>query len=294
VGKSKVLVIGSTGMLGSAVVERLTLVNIETRQASRTVGTRFDAEHDSCEDLLASAGLGPGDYIVNCVGLTKTHIREAEPTSVERAARLNILFPVALGSAAAKIGVRVIQIATDCVFSGASGQYSESSHHDSYDLYGKSKSMGEVSSENFMHLRCSLVGPELDGRNSLFFEWVRQLKTGAVVQGYRNHQWNGLTSETFGSIVAGIINSGFFFPGVQHLVPADSVTKADLIKIELALLCREDVKVLDTLATPGVDRTLSTDNAKRNEELFRLGGFHRIPTIREMMEALPWSELRDG
>lgn len=293
-GKPKVLVIGSTGMLGSAVVERLVNAGIDVYQASRSLGTKFDAEHDSCDNLLASAGLASGDYIVNCVGLTKAQIRAAEVTTVERAVRLNVLFPIALSRAAEKIGVPVIQVATDCVFSGAQGAYSESSKHDAQDTYGKSKSMGEVNSDNFMHLRCSLIGPEFAGRNSLFFEWVRKLDKGAVVEGYVNHRWNGLTSSAFGSIVAGIVKSGSFAPGVQHLVPEDSVTKSELIQMELDFLSRHDVKVVDAFSPVSVDRTLTTEKSHHNELLFKLGGYDRIPSIREMMGQLPWTELRNG
>ena len=50
---------------------------------------------------------------------------------------------------------------------------------DALDVYGKTKSLGEIPDANVMHLRCSLIGPEL-GRNSLFFEWVRQQPHGAA------------------------------------------------------------------------------------------------------------------
>jgi len=288
----KVLVIGSTGMLGSAMIAKLSRSDILIVEASRTHGLRFDAERDSCEALLLAAGLTSQDYVVNCVGLTKTHINEADPSSIERAVLLNILFPIYLARAAENVGVRVIQVATDCVFSGQEGQYTETSVHDAIDVYGKSKSMGEVSSENVLHLRCSLVGPELFGRSSLLFEWVRALENEAVVDGFVDHKWNGLTSHSFGSIVSGIIATGNFFSGVQHLVPADSLTKFDLVKMELDLLGRSDVTLNQTITGNPVDRRLKTSNPERNELLFKLGGFDVRPTIRGMMEQLPWTELR--
>jgi len=290
--RTKVLVIGSTGMLGSTVIAQLSRSDLEISEASRTKGFRFDAERDSCEDLLLAAGLTSHDYVVNCVGLTKAHINEAHPSTVERAVRLNILFPIALARAAEKSGVRIIQVATDCVFSGQDGEYGEDSAHDANDVYGKSKSMGEVRSENVLHLRCSLVGPELAGRNSLFFEWVRTLDRGAVVDGFVDHKWNGLTSQTFGAIVSGIVEAKAVFSGVQHLVPADSSTKFELVKMELDLLGRDDVTVKEIVTGNKVDRTLGTANPARNELMFTLGGFHVRPTIREMMEQLPWAELR--
>jgi len=289
---ARVLVIGSTGMLGSAVITELSKVDAEVIGASRTQGKFFNAERDSCEDLMMAAGLGPGDYVINCVGLTKTHINELDSSSVERAVRLNILFPQSLARAAERFGVRVIQVATDCVFSGERGHYSEASPHDAHDVYGKSKSMGEVHSEMVLHLRCSLVGPEIHGRRSLFFEWVRSLDHNAVVEGFVNHKWNGLTSQSFGAIVAGLVQSGIFFNGVQHLVPADSLSKFDLIRMELEMLGRDDVILQETVTGNDVDRTLATEKPERNERVFTLGGFTAIPTIREMMEQLPWAELR--
>jgi len=290
--RTKVLVIGSTGMLGSAVTAQLLLSDLDILEASRTKGLLFDAERDSSEDLLLAAGLTSNDYVVNCVGLTKTHINEAHPSTVERAVRLNILFPISLARAAEKSGVRIIQVATDCVFSGEDGKYIEPSPHDAHDVYGKSKSMGEVRSANVLHLRCSIVGPELDSRKSLFFEWVRTLNQGAIVDGFVDHRWNGLTSEAFGSIVRGIVEAEAFFSGIQHLVPADSLAKFELVKMELDLLGRDDVTVQEAITGTKVDRTLDTENPAQNELMFKLGGFHVRPTIREMMERLDWAELR--
>jgi len=290
---TKVLVIGSTGMLGSAVIAQLSRSDLDIIEASRSKGLRFDAEGDSCEDLLLAAGLRSQDYVVNCVGLTKTHIDESDPSSVDRAVRLNILFPISLARAAEKSGVRIIQVATDCVFSGKNGHYKESSSHDANDIYGKSKSIGEVRSENVLHLRCSLVGPEIAGRSSLFFEWIRGLEYGAIVDGFTDHIWNGLTSQAFGAIVSGIVESGTFFSGVQHLVPADSLTKFELVEMELDLLGRNDVVVNETITGNKVDRTLQTSNPTQNDLLFKLGGYDATPTIREMMEQLPWAELRN-
>ena len=121
---------------------------------------------------------------------------------------------------------------------------------------------------------------------------MRALENEAVVDGFVDHKWNGLTSHSFGSIVSGIIATGNFFSGVQHLVPADSLTKFDLVKMELDLLGRSDVTLNQTITGNPVDRRLKTSNPERNELLFKLGGFDVRPTIRGMMEQLPWTELR--
>jgi dTDP-4-dehydrorhamnose reductase len=282
---TKVLVLGATGMLGSAVVDVLQTSEFELLIASRTSGIRFDAENLDVVSLFNSAGLESGDYVINCVGLTKSRIDESSPASRAKAARLNIDFPAELAKVAFLREVKVIQVATDCVFSGKEGRYSESSLHDPEDVYGKTKSLGEISSDSVMHLRCSLIGPEL-GRNSLFFEWVRQQPSGASIAGYTDHLWNGLSSKAFGQIVLGILTHNLFRPGVQHLVPADQVTKDELVRLELGALGRSDVSVTSTTSQKAVDRTLSTENPEFNKELFAAAGYSALPTISQMVDEI--------
>ena len=278
----KVLVLGSTGMLGSAVYSELEKAGLSPISASRTSGVRFDATELLVDDLFIDSGLREGDFVVNCVGLTKSRIDETSPRDRALAVKLNIDFPNVLAASAERSGVRVIQVATDCVYSGLRGSYSELDKHDPLDVYGKTKSLGEVPSESVMHLRCSLIGPEL-GRSSLFFEWVRQQPHGAQVTGFTNHNWNGLSSDAFGRIVSGIVKAGAFRPGVQHLVPQDSLTKDQLVRSVLGELSRPDVAVASGLASENVDRTLSTEDPAFNAELFKVAGYDQLPTIREMI-----------
>ena len=279
---ARVLILGSTGMLGSAVAEALKSSSFEVLTASRTSGIRFDAEKLDVASLFSAAGLGAGDYVVNCVGLTKSRIDEYSVSSRRSAVRLNVDFPAELARVASISGVKVIQVATDCVFSGQAGSYGESAAHDALDVYGKTKSLGEIPSASVMHLRCSLIGPEL-GRNSLFFEWVRQQPSGAAISGFTDHIWNGLSSKAFGKIVAGILSNKLFRAGVHHLVPADKVTKDQLVRLELDALGRSDVSVTSTTSPKSVDRTLSTENPDFNESLFAAGGYPSLPTISQMV-----------
>lgn len=287
----KVLVLGSTGMLGSSVHRQLVSAGLDVIEASRTSGLKFDARELQSQRLILGGDLETGDYIVNCAGLTKSRINEHSIDSRALAVRLNVDFPNDLALAAGNSGVRVIQVATDCVFSGTEGSYSESAKHDAEDVYGKTKSLGEVPSHAVMHLRSSLIGPER-ARSSLFFEWVRQQPKGASIQGFTNHIWNGLTSDVFGRIVSGIVNEGLFTAGVQHLVPEGQVTKDQLVRLQLEALGRADVRVSSVEASYEVNRTLSTNNAEVNLNLFAAAGYKNPPTIPQMVTRL-CSELAD-
>lgn len=269
-------------MLGSAVETALRSAGLPHEALSRSGPGSFEAtEPDSLRPYLKQ--LDEGDYVVNCVGLTKSNIDDKSPSSREDAVRINYFFPAALAALADSRKLRVIQVATDCVFSGRTGDYSEEDPHDAFDVYGKTKSLGEIHSNGVMHLRCSLIGPEL-GRSSLFFEWVRQQPQNAVIDGYTTHIWNGITSRTFGNIVAGLISNDLFKPGIQHVVPRDKVSKYELVLNLLNLLGRSDVQVNALEVTPAVDRSLRTLNPEMNQALFEGAGLNVVPSIFELLQ----------
>ena len=79
-------------------------------------------------------------------GLTskRADVDERDPAAVETAITVNALFPHRLAAEAVRRGQRVIQIATDGVYAGASGPYDEAAPHDPHDVYGKTAPGVEV------------------------------------------------------------------------------------------------------------------------------------------------------
>jgi hypothetical protein len=63
--------------------------------------------------------------------------------------------------------------------------------------------------------------------------------------------------------------------------------------LELELLERGDVRVEAFHAKKSIDRTLATNAPETNSMLFAGAGYMRVPTIREMMEELPWEALKE-
>ena len=285
-----VVILGSTGMLGDAVaavfeeyegdVYLTSRGNALERQDSRSHHIEFDALNDSLEAALGF--LKFGDFVINCIGIIKTEIDEASAASCERARQINSEFPARLVRFAEGRGVRVIQIATDCVFSGREGHYSESSLHNPVDVYGETKSAGEVSSENIMHLRVSIIGPEKRRFTSLF-EWVARQKPGAEITGYVNHFWNGIPAKHFGKIARAVIEQDLFNAGVHHVLPADEVSKAELVRLIAAQCGRGDIQITDGNAAIAVDRTLSTNDPVFNAKLWEATGRATLPTVAELV-----------
>lgn len=286
----KVLVLGAGGMLGSMVTRVLVeSPEFELTTAARGDGAleaarhrRFDAIDDSLSSLLDRDRY---EWIVNAVGVIKPRIDETLPGSIENAVAVNALFPYRLAREAASRGQRVLQIATDGVYAGADGPYDESAPHDPHDVYGKTKSLGEVPADNVWHLRCSIVGPERGSPASLL-GWALGAEPGTELTGYDGHRWNGITTLHFAKLCGAII-ARTQAPNIQHVVPADSVSKAELLELALDAFGRTGITVRH-IPGPGapVDRTLATRDPAANAQLWRAAGYERPPTIAAMLNEL--------
>lgn len=286
----KVVIVGASGMLGHAVAAVMRDGDFELVLTSRPASAEllpafgkhlaFDALTD--EISVLGLDLGAGDFIVNCIGIIKPHIRDDNEAERKAAQLVNGLMPHKLSEYARSVGARVIQIATDCVYSGATGGYDETAPHDAHDVYGKTKSLGEVPSDCVMHLRVSTIGPE-QGRSTLLLEWVRTQPADAIVNGYTDHLWNGITTKAFGRVVRGIIESDNFVAGTHHIIPADQVSKDVLVTDIAAAFGRTDIQVVPGASSKAIDRTLKTDNPEFNARLWNQAGYSAIPTIRELL-----------
>jgi dTDP-4-dehydrorhamnose reductase len=290
-----VVVLGGTGMLGAmttAVFARESDFNVVASVRDRKLGVfthqpvqvrRFDAWAATVDDCRAA--ISGASWAVNCIGITKPLIAEDDPFKVERAIRVNALFPHTLAKAAEAEGVRVVQIATDCVFSGAHGNYREDSQHDALDVYGKTKSLGEVSSPNVRHLRVSVIGPE-PKEHKFLLDWFLSQPRAAAVNGFTNHDWNGVTTLHYARIVLGIIRNDTELPKVHHLVPSGHVTKAAMLRAFAQAFDRRDIAIKDVTAGTVIDRTLATHNDVLNTSLWARAGYAPAPTVEQMIEEM--------
>jgi dTDP-4-dehydrorhamnose reductase len=279
----RVLILGSTGMLGSACLKVFgSDKSFEVFATSRKPGGQhvsFDAKKS---DLTILFNEYRPNWIINCIGIIKPHINEMSPDSIQNAIKINSQFPADLAAAAKKNKTKIIQIATDCVYSGERGMYTESDLHDATDVYGKTKSLGEVPSENVMHLRSSIIGPEV-GRATSLLEWFRNQPKNAHINGFSDHLWNGITTHHFAKVSLGIVKSNCFSQGVHHIIPSNIVTKAHLLNIFSETYNRKDIKINEIISSNHVDRTLSTNQKEFNLNIWELAGYNSPPTIAEMV-----------
>ena len=277
---TKILVLGATGMLGHSVAKVFkndpAMQLIQTSRTKLEGFLKFEAMKDDVAELIKYVN---PDWVINCIGVIKPHIDEKSPESVLRAVEINGIFPYLLAKSTTK---SVIQIATDCVYSGDKGSYNESDLHDATDVYGKTKSLGEIDFKNLIHLRVSIIGPEA-GRSTSLLEWFKNQPEGAELNGFTDHLWNGITTHHFGRISHGIVSNDLIGLGKTHIVPNDKVTKAKLLKIFSEAYNRADITISEVKSAKTIDRTLSTLDATLNTKIWNIAGFKAIPTIQEMV-----------
>jgi dTDP-4-dehydrorhamnose reductase len=291
----KVIVLGASGMLGSMVLSWLArdpeLALVATgREDALFPGMKgvapgcdpriLDAETATAETLEKL--VKGADWVVNCIGVIKPYIKDDNPVQTQRALRVNALFPHLLAQAAERTGAKVLQIATDCVYSGLKGGYAEAAPHDALDVYGKSKSLGEVHSPQVHHLRCSIIGPEPKCHVSLL-DWFLGQPQGAGVKGFTNHDWNGVTTLHYAKVCHGILRAGLDLPHLLHVVPTGTIAKSDLLRAFASSYGRTDI-IIDPVAAPTVvDRTLTTSQSSLNATVWRAAGYTQPPTVTQMV-----------
>jgi len=247
----KIVVLGASGMLGSAFFRQWEgRYNVTFLARDPDVFGR-DKNQITKWDYYGKSvyGLPRADYYINCVGVIKPFM-----TNTLNGIRLNSVFPHELAAHCDDIGAKLIHITTDCVFSGKSVvPYVEISTHDAEDTYGKSKSLGEP--EGVMVLRTSIVGQELH-KNSSLLAWYLQQPPNITVNGYRNHLWNGMTTDEYVRVCEKIITKDMYEPSIFHIF-SDTVTKFDLLCL-FEQRFKRGVNVVATTAPQSVYRVLST------------------------------------
>jgi dTDP-4-dehydrorhamnose reductase len=231
----KVLILGGSGLLGHKLVQvfrsRFDVAatfhggfekysGIEIFDGVQTV-ENFAAEN--IEQATNTIAAFNPDVIVNAIGITK-HVADGDDAI--KTISVNSLFPHQLAKIAAELDTRLIHISTDCVFSGAKGNYNESDVPDATDLYGKSKCLGEVAGQNCLNLRTSIIGRELFTRNSLV-EWFLSNRDGRV-KGFTKAIFTGFPTIILAEIIADIIDKHQRLHGLYH-VSSEPNSKFDLL-----------------------------------------------------------------
>jgi len=246
----KVLVLGAGGMAGHVVATYLTEKGYEVSTVS--ANNKLNTETtllDATDGVALTQYLSDNsfDVVINCIGIL---IQQSE-TRKDLAAYLNSYLPHFLERFYQHSQTRVIHLSTDCVFSGKNAPYRENSPYDGDTYYDRSKALGEIMNDKDLTLRMSIIGPDMQEKGVGLFNWF-YAQTGTI-NGYQKAIWNGITTIELAKGIDAAIQQKL--TGLYHLVPADNISKYDLLNLFVAIFDRSDISIEPETKTV-LDKTL--------------------------------------
>jgi dTDP-4-dehydrorhamnose reductase len=258
----KVLILGASGMFGSAALrlfarsEGFSVAGtVRSTRAARLLPTELrsllidDIDIEQADSLVRGLELARPDLVVNCIGVVKQLAGADDPLT---ALPINALLPHRLARLCSLARARLVHVSTDCVFSGIKGGYVETDPTDAQDLYGRSKSLGEVDYSNAVTLRTSIIGHELDGARSLLSWFLAQSGT---VRGFTRAVFSGLPTVELARVIRDHIVTHPELRGVYH-VSADPINKYDLLRLVAEVYAKSiEITPFDEIV---IDRSLDS------------------------------------
>ncbi len=261
--KSKVLVLGATGMLGNAMLRLLadspaidavgsarSVAGIRLLRSDLHKRVQVGVDVDNPDALAKLLDLVRPHAVINCVGIVKQLVDADEPLT---AIAINALLPHRLSRLCSLMGARLVHISTDCVFAGTKGLYCEDDAPDAQELYGRSKQLGEVTNaEHAVTLRTSFIGHELGNSHGLLGWFLAQ--RGSVL-GYGKAIFSGLPTVELARVIRDYVLPRRELSGLFQ-VSANPIDKLTLLRL-VAAEYEHDIEIVNNDQV-AIDRSLDS------------------------------------
>jgi dTDP-4-dehydrorhamnose reductase len=281
----KILILGSTGLLGSTLLKYLSKKNNykcygAIRKKSDAIKLKnikdiklYKIDYKKrCSITKVFNQINP-NIIINCIGITKQLVHK---NKISEIIRVNSFLPHFLSQLVnLQKKIRLIHFSTDCVFSGIKGNYKETDLPDAQDIYGRSKLLGEISCSNTLTLRTSIIGHELQTKYSLLNWFLDQKK---FVEGYKNAFFSGLTTLEIAKVLDRFIIPNKNLEGLYHL-SGKKISKYDLLNL-IKKVYKKDIKI-------NINRNVKINRSLNSNSLqiitgYKLNSWNKI--IKEMFD----------
>ena len=213
---------------------------------------------------------GQYDAIINAIGILNQDAEDHKSNAV----LLNSYLPHFLSDTTKEIKTRVIHMSTDCVFSGKTGGYSETSFRDGETFYDRSKALGELENNKDLTFRNSIIGPDMSERGIGLFNWF--MKQEGQINGFTKAIWTGVTTLTLAKAMEQALKENL--TGLYNLVNNETISKYELLKLFNKYMKDEEIEVLpsDKLS---LDKSLINN---RTDFSFKVPGYEAM--VAEMKE----------
>jgi dTDP-4-dehydrorhamnose reductase len=279
----KVLVLGASGMLGSAMVRVLSesdelevFGSIRSKKVKMLFSPNISDHIVQCNDVTNYNDLVgvfdevQPDVVINCISLSKALLSKSDPLLM---ISIYALLPHQLAKICSTNDSRLIHMSTDGVFSGSKGGYVESDPFDAQDFYGITKFIGEVQYPHSISIRTSIIGHELQGRDSLL-SWF--LSRQESCKCFSNVIFSGFPSVALAQIVRDIVIPQPDLFGVYHIA-SNPISKCDLLRL-IADVYGKEIEILP-------DKEISIDRSL-NAERFRIATGYTPPDWQSLVKLM--------
>lgn len=263
----KILILGGTGMAGHTL-------SIYFAEAGHDVTAFSRSNVDFCKSLVGDITdferltdiihEGQYDAIINAIGILNQDAEENKSNAV----LLNSYLPHFLSDRTKEMKTRIIHMSTDCVFSGKTGGYSESSLRDGETFYDRSKALGELENSKDLTFRNSIIGPDMNEKGIGLFNWF--MKQKGPIHGFTKAIWTGVTTLTLAKAMEQALKENL--TGLYNLVNNETISKYELLQLFNKYMKDDQVEILpaDQLS---LDKSLINH---RKDFSFQVGSYEEM------------------
>jgi len=246
-----ILVLGSTGMVGHMVCNHLSarkdfnVINVAARKPLNSSTILIDVtDKDSLVKFIKKEKI---DIIINCVGI----LLKGSKNNPANAIYINAFLPHLLSSLVSENNGKLIHISTDCVFSGIKGDYLPDDFKDAQDIYGLSKSLGEIINEHDLTIRTSVIGPEIKDDGEGLLHWF--LTQNGKINGYTDTYWTGITTLQLAKFILQSIDKNL--TGLLQYSNGCKISKYELLRIFQKTWDKNNIEIIP-IPGKNIDKSL--------------------------------------
>lgn len=235
----KVLVLGATGMAGHTI-------SIYFKESGHDVTAFSRSKFKYCNNINGDITdfqflkkiIVDGNYdaVINAIGILNQDAEDNKSIAV----LLNSYLPHYLSELTRAMKTRVVHMSTDCVFSGKTGGYSETSFRDGETFYDRSKALGELENGKDLTFRNSIIGPDQKEKGIGLFNWF--MKQEGEISGFTKAIWTGVTTLTLAKAMERALIENL--TGLYNLVNNEAISKYKLLKLFNKHMKNNEISIL--------------------------------------------------
>ncbi|MCL4372530.1 SDR family oxidoreductase [Candidatus Parvarchaeota archaeon] len=222
----KILVLGGSGFVGYYLAKHFNATSVSAHQKEGYVKLDITNKEEVSEVLNK---IKP-ELIINSAAIADVDLCEKEK---ETAMLVNGYAVGWLSSLSKEIGAKFVQISTDYVFDGLTGNYTEEDNPNPINEYGKSKLIGEENSlkNDAIVLRIEMpYGINIAKNKNVFFESViNNLKEGKTVNAAVDQIISPTFVEDIPKAVEVLVEKGA--NGIFHLASKEHFSRFEFVNI---------------------------------------------------------------